>query len=39
MSLEPNPACKEYCRLLKRLFAGGSSAGGGIDHPLPESFV
>ena len=22
MSLEPNPACREYCMLLKRLYAG-----------------
>ncbi len=39
MSLEPNPACKEYCRLFKKAVCRGSSAGGGTDHPLPESFV
>ena len=22
MSLEPNPACREYCQILKRLYAG-----------------
>ena len=30
MSLEPNPACKEYCRLLKRLFAGAVSLAAGL---------
>ena len=30
MSLEPNPACKEYCRLLKRLFAGAVPLAAGL---------
>lgn len=30
MSLEPNPACKEYCQILKRLFAGGVPLAAGL---------
>ena len=30
MSLEPNPACKEYCQLLKRLYAGAVPLAAGL---------
>lgn len=30
MSLEPNPECREYCRLLKRLFAGAVPLAAGL---------
>lgn len=30
MSLEPNPECKEYCQLLKRLFAGAVPLAAGL---------
>ena len=30
MSLEPNPECREYCRLLKQLFAGAVPLAAGL---------
>ena len=30
MSLEPNPQCRDYCRLLKRLFAGAVPLAAGL---------
>ena len=30
MSLEPNPACRDYCRLLKRLYAGAVPMAAGL---------
>ena len=30
MRLEPNPACKEYCQFLKRLFAGAVPLAAGL---------
>nr|WP_294493074.1 zinc dependent phospholipase C family protein [uncultured Mediterraneibacter sp.] len=30
MSLEPNPACKDYCQLLKRLYAGAVPLAAGL---------
>lgn len=30
MSLEPNPACREYCHLLKRLYAGAVPLAAGL---------
>ncbi|HIX64374.1 MAG TPA: zinc dependent phospholipase C family protein [Candidatus Mediterraneibacter colneyensis] len=30
MSLEPNPACREYCQILKRLYAGAVPLAAGL---------
>ena len=30
MSLEPNPACREYCRILKRQYAGAVPLAAGL---------
>ena len=30
MSLEPNPACRDYCQLLKRLYAGAVPTAAGL---------
>ena len=30
MSLEPNPACRDYCQLLKRQFAGAVPLAAGL---------
>ena len=48
MSLEPNPACREYCQLLKRLYSGAVPLAAGLimqyqkvlfeDAELPERF-
>ncbi len=48
MSLEPNPACRDYCQLLKRLYAGAVTAAAGLiiqyqkvlfdDAEMPERF-
>ena len=48
MSLEPNPACRDYCQLLKRLYSGAVPLAAGLiiqyqkvlfeDAELPERF-
>lgn len=48
MSMEPNPACREYCRILKRQYAGAVPLAAGLilqyqkalfeGEPLPERF-
>ena len=30
MSLEPNPECREYCQLLKKLFSGAVPLAAGL---------